>query len=123
MEGAEGTYEFTGTPENDAVSYTVGLLTGLLEAGKAPVGSYVLQNQAKGVGFYKVTSEKDVNANRCYLNMPASGALMYRIGGTTNIEEITVDDNAEVYDVLGRKVLGPLQKGVYIKDGHKIYVK
>ena len=127
-----GTYVFKGTPigNSDVTSYTStsGILTGVLVETEiaAGVGNYVLQNQeGKGVAFYNVkTKAKTVPAYRCYITVSSdTQSNMYRIGGTTNIDEVTVDDNADVYDMLGRKVIGPLEKGVYIKGNRKIYVK
>ena len=124
----EGTYVFTGTPTNEAASVTNGILTGVFVDTEiaAGVGNYVLQNQAdKGVAFYNVKMKaKTVPAYRCYITVSSdTQSNMYRIGGTTNIDEVTVDDNVDVYDMLGRKVIGPLEKGVYIKGNRKIYVK
>ncbi|MBO7466722.1 MAG: hypothetical protein J6T94_03440 [Bacteroidaceae bacterium] len=124
----EGTYTFSGTPTNEAASVKNGILTGVfvdteIEAG---VGNYVLQNQeVNGVGFYNVkTKAKTIPAYRCYITVPSdTESNMYRIGGTTGIEEVTVEEAGDVYDMLGRKVLGPLEKGVYIKNNRKIFVK
>lgn len=124
MEGTAGTYEFTGTATNTEKEYTVGALTGFLEEATAPAGSYVLQKQGDKVAFFKVgEAGKTVGANRCYLNVTGAGATMYRLGGTTGIQAVYAEENCDVYDMLGRKVLGPLEKGVYIKNNRKFYVK
>lgn len=122
--GVTGTYEFSGTAANTDKNYTVGLLTGVLEEATAPTGSYVLQKQGDNVAFFKVgDAGKTVNANRCYLNVSSAGATMYRLGGTTSIGTIFADECVDVYDLLGRKITGPLEKGVYIKNNRKFYVR
>ena len=125
MGGTSGTYTFTGTPVNDENSYTVGLLTGVLVETKAPADSYVLQKNSDVLGFYKVTAGKNpsVKAYRCYLNAKASSALVIRFGGTTEISDIQFEENDAMYDILGRKVEGTLQKGFYIVNGKKVFVK
>ena len=125
MAGTAGTYEFTGAATNTEIKkYTVGALTGVLEEGTAPAGSYVLQKQGDKVAFFKVgEAGKTVKANRCYLSVADAGATMYRLGGTTGIQAVYADENGDVYDMLGRKVIGPLEKGVYIKNNRKFYVK
>lgn len=123
--GTVGNYEFTGAPIPSDATLTAGLLTGVLEDTDAPAGSYVLQNNTNGLGFYKVGSViPTVKAYRCYLTYAGeASALMYRFGGTTNISNIEAEGNNAMYDILGRKVVGPAQKGVYILNGKKVFVK
>lgn len=125
MGGAKGSYAFTGAPIPSDATLTAGLLTGVLEDTDAPAGSYVLQNNTNGLGFYKVGSViPTVKAYRCYLTYAGeASALMYRFGGTTNISNIEAEGNNAMYDILGRKVVGPAQKGVYILNGKKVFVK
>lgn len=123
MGGTAGTYTFTGTPVAAESSLTAGLLTGVLEATKAPADSYVLQDN-EGLGFYSVGDKNiTVPAYRCYLNAGPAGALVVRFGGTTNISNVEAEGDQTVYDILGRKVEGPVQKGFYIVNGKKVFVK
>lgn len=117
------TYTFTGVPTYAEETGTAGAMVGVLAESTVPAGCYVLQKQDGKVAFYKVTKERAFHANRCYLIAKPNGANMYRIGGTTGIDEVTVEEAGDVYDMLGRKVIGPLEKGVYIKNNRKIYVK
>lgn len=124
MSGTLGTYTFTGTPVSTENPLIDGLLIGVLKDTAAPAGSFVLQNKSEGLGFYKVGSTiPTVKANRCYLSSEAAQALVVRFGGTTRIDNVEAEEHAAVFDILGRKVEGPLQKGIYIKNGKKVYVK
>ena len=133
MEGDDSEVTFTGTPGTADKDLTFGLLTGVVAEGgltgfHGVDGSdvYICQKQGKEVSsFYKINPEKGytIPQYRCYLTAPKSGANMYRIGGTTGIDEVTVEEAGDVYDMLGRKVIGPLEKGVYIKNNRKIFVK
>ena len=117
------TYTFTGVPTYAEETGTAGAMVGVLAESTVPAGCYVLQNQDGKVAFYKITKERAFHANRCYMTAKPNGANMYRIGGPTGIDEVTVEEAGDVYDMLGRKVIGPLEKGVYIKNNRKIYVK
>lgn len=133
MEGDDSEVTFTGTPGTADKDLTFGLLTGVVAEGGltgfngvAGYDVYICQKQGKEVSsFYKINPEKGytIPQYRCYLTAPKSGANMYRIGGTTGIDEVTVEEAGDVYDMLGRKVIGPLEKGVYIKNNRKIFVK
>ena len=103
-------------------------------------GSYVLQNQTQGVGFYKVMadSEPEVKAYRAFMNAAIANnanILMLRLpdGGATSINVISATDaTVNVYDLNGilvRKAVKMseatkgLQKGIYVVDGVKKAVK
>ncbi|MBO7067745.1 MAG: Ig-like domain-containing protein [Bacteroidaceae bacterium] len=119
---ASGIY-VKGTP-------TAGLLTGVYEDTPAPVGSYVLQNNADVVGFYQVAQgqQPTVKANRCYLTVPNTNVKVFYFNaedaeeatGINAIEngELTID-NAAIYNMAGQKVNKTL-KGIYIINGKKV---
>ena len=102
-------------------------LTGVYADTKAPVGSYVLQNQRGRVGFYKVQEgiQPMVRANRAYLTVPASANVkaFYMDDATAiqTVEEL-LSGKAEIYDLAGRRQQ-KLQKGINIVGGKKVLVK
>ena len=102
-------------------------LTGVYTDTKAPVGSYVLQNQSGRVGFYRVQNGTQpwVRANRAYLTVPASANVkaFYMDDATAiqTVEEL-LSGKAEIYDLAGRRQQ-KLQKGINIVGGKKVLVK
>lgn len=106
---------------------TSNYLTGVYTDTKAPVGSYVLQNQRGRVGFYKVQEgiQPMVRANRAYLTVPASANVkaFYMDDATAiqTVEEL-LSGKAEIYDLAGRRQQ-KLQKGINIVGGKKVLVK
>lgn len=124
----------TGWGVAGAVTKTVGYLTGVYTAQKAPVGSYVLQNNNGNVAFYVVAegenNQPTVGANRVYVTVPASGVRSLDLGGEETgiaaIEALT-SGKAEIFNASGAQIPA-LQKGVNIirkADGttYKIMVK
>ena len=111
---------------------STGYLYGVAEGGKtpAPLCSYVLQTQNGSQKFYVVTEETGdlkVEANRCYLRVPADKAGVKAIsfpGDATAIDAINalVSGKAEIYDLQGRR-LPALQKGINVVNGRKVMVK
>ncbi|MBQ2289986.1 MAG: FIVAR domain-containing protein [Bacteroidaceae bacterium] len=97
--------------------------------------AYVLANSTEGVGLYKAKLNKDGNGaegtthflnntNKAYLPVGASGArfLSFDFGTETAIENVkSVENNAAVYDLAGRRVQGA-QKGIYVVNG-KVVIK
>jgi hypothetical protein len=102
--------------------------------------AYVLANGANGVGLYKAELNKGANgesgtthfknnAGKAYLPVPEEPAdacfLVFNFGddvetGITETENENVKtENAEVYDLAGRRVQGA-QKGIFIVNGKKV---
>lgn len=55
---------------------------------------------------------------------PENGGGFSITGGSTMIEEVHKNlYDKELYDLTGRKVNSAAQKGVYIQNGKKIYVR
>lgn len=109
-----------GTPSKD-------YLTGVYTETVVPVGSYVLQNQNGGVGFYLVENGTDVvvKPNHCYLTLPAgsnSRALFFAEDDlVTALDNAIITDEPEsVYDLQGRRVDVVGQKGMFITGGRKV---
>lgn len=122
----------TGWGLGAAISNTEGWLTGVYAKTDAPVGSYVLQNNAAGVGFYLVADGKQptVGANRCYLTVSDAARAFYLLDSEATaikaIETLTSGE-AEIYNAAGARVNG-LQKGVNIirkanGQSYKVMVK
>lgn len=95
-------------------------------------GVYVLANGADGPGFYRWMGGL-LGAGRVYLpsELVPSGAsnLMFDFEDTTGVAltdsgKLIIDNEAGAwYDLQGRRVNGPLKKGVYIHNGRKAIVK
>ena len=105
---------------------TSAYLPGVYTDTKAPLGSYVLQNQNGRVGFYHVEGTQPwVRANRAYLTVPASANVkaFYMDNATAiqTVEEL-LSGKAEIYDLAGRRQQ-KLQKGINIVGGKKVLVK
>lgn len=90
---------------------------------------YVLNNGNKGVGFYKLKSDKKVGVGKAYLTYSGSGAGAREFFGfedeTTGLKaidngQLTIDN--VVYDLQGRRVQNPT-KGLYIVNGKKVVIK
>ena len=127
LSGVVGDYNFTGTPNFEQASFTKGMLTGVYVATAIDHG-YVLQEQDDEVAFFKVPNgkTKTVPAYRCYLNDQPSGAIMFRIGGATQIEQAIKDTepgDGFIYDLQGRRCNDDLQPGLYIRNNQLFYVK
>ena len=142
---AEGTkYKFnastraeSSTPTSTDVeeaNRTSGILVGNYTAGyTVPTGSYILQNQTGGLGFYKVSDARTLGANRAYMNVSKSSARgVYGIDfgdGTTSIQIVDQETSnkfmdGKTYSLTGVQVdEANLTKGIYIKNGKKFIVK
>lgn len=122
------TFEATDTKTTKAAAPAKDALTGVWTSTTAPSGSYILYNGTDGLGFYKADgSTNTVAANHAYLTATAATAKSLKINynGTTNISNITNDENANapVYNIQGMRMGKNLPKGIYIKNGKKFVVK
>ena len=103
-------------------------LVGTFTSLPAPVGSYVLQTISDVQKFRVVADgqQPTVGAYRCYIKSTTNSAreMSIELGEATGIDALNaiVNNNAEVYDLAGRKMKG-LQKGINIVNGAKIIVK
>ena len=128
VSGEAGTYNFSDYGLATKDSYTDGLFTGIYVEYTTTANSntYVLQNGKEGVAFYRVgeSAQPKVKAYRCYMTYEAAaGAPVFRLGGTTGIDNAQTDNVVVVYDLMGRKV-STMEKGnVYIVNGKKVVVK
>lgn len=148
--GTEKTITMTGTPGNkvkalqgallvndaaeaeavlnivtDAVAPEVNLLTGSCTAVTQEAGTvYVFGNGSDGVGFYR--NNGNLKANRAYVDEAEGMMLVMKFDGQTTgiIDGVQTEGAGEalLYDLSGRRVV-KAGKGVYIRNGKKIYVK
>ena len=91
------------------------LLTGVISATAAPVGSYVLQKNNDKVGFYQVIADNQptVPANRAYLTVPPQQGSVkaFFFDKETGINGVLNEIAAgNIFDLSGRKV-AKMQKG------------
>lgn len=120
----EGTYEFEITEsDGDAV---VGTLSGQPATQEYVDYAYTLQYVDEAVSF--VLDEGEIAGFSAYLVVDGSTETSYSFTGddTTGISGVGVDgDDSEdgpIYDLQGR-VVPEAKKGIYIKNGKKVYIK
>lgn len=87
---------------------------------------YTLQNPATGIGFYPYNGT-NLNGFKAYMTKGTTsvrGFLFEEDGTTTSIDTLeTATPNAQtIYDLSGRRV-SKAQKGLYIVNGKKVYIK
>ena len=96
-----------------------------------------LASEIKTNGTYTLTIPEEFIGNEAYIGtQPDKGAglggkynpaftLTYTVDSTLGIDTLTIDNAAgkTVYSIDGRKVSGKLQRGTYIIDGQKRFVK
>ena len=124
---------YTGTLSGtvDASKYSEVVTDGYLSGAVATqqisggAGHYVLQNKGDGPMFYKVgdSSTFSIQPGKCWLTLPAAlqGTAAFRFGTTTAVEQIKIsNENADVYDLSGRRVDNMNHRGVYIVNGQKV---
>ncbi len=148
IKGEEGNYSFgirtakdvTATIATNALRGTVAKSLITPENGYT---CYVLAKKDEKVGLYKASLNKDANGetvaegvafinNGCKVYLPvtnppagqAARALMFRFGGTTEIENVETMDNGQqaavIFDMQGRRIEKIVEKGMYIVNGKKV---
>lgn len=109
--------ESWGSPISD------NLLAGNLKARTFAAGeAYILKD-----GKFVLTQgdREELPCHTAYIpaeNVVNGGDVLYLNGEVTGVEEITAstnDENAPIYDVMGRRVLNPQPGGIYIQNGKK----
>ncbi len=133
---------FDGTLTDGVKAHTNGALTGVYVDANAstgynpiayvPADSYVLQNGASGLGFYKVQTANTIKITsfRAYLTAPAKVkalSISFEDGNTTGIEsvqdeELKANGSEIYYNLSGQRVANPT-KGMYIVNGKKVIIK
>lgn len=126
VKAAQGTYNFKiTTTENVATSALSGVPNTANVASES--AAFILANGKHGVGFYKLSSaNRTIHGFRAFYTAPAEAQAVSAFlleDNVTGIEEIeTSADKAPIYDLSGRRV-AKAEKGVYIQNGRKIFVK
>lgn len=126
VKAAQGTYNFNiTTTENVATSALSGVPN--TENVASESAAFILANGKHGVGFYKLSSaNRTIHGFRAFYTAPAEAQAVSAFlleNNVTGIEEIeTSADKAPIYDLSGRRV-AKAEKGVYIQNGRKIFVK
>lgn len=126
VKAVRGTYNFNiTTTENVATSALSGVPNTANVASES--AAFILANGKHGVGFYKLSSaNRTIHGFRAFYTAPAEAQAVSAFlleDNVTGIEEIeTSADKAPIYDLSGRRV-AKAEKGVYIQNGRKIFVK
>lgn len=126
VKAAQGTYNFNiTTTENVATSALSGVPN--TENVASESAAFILANGKHGVGFYKLSSaNRTIHGFRAFYTAPVEAQAVSAFlleDNVTGIEEIeTSADKAPIYDLSGRRV-AKAEKGVYIQNGRKIFVK
>lgn len=126
VKAAQGTYNFKiTTTENVATSALNGVPN--TENVASESAAFILANGKHGVGFYKLSSaNRTIHGFRAFYTAPAEAQAVSAFlleDNVTGIEETeTSADKAPIYDLSGRRV-AKAEKGVYIQNGRKIFVK
>lgn len=126
VKAVQGTYNFNiTTTENVATSALSGVPN--TENVASESAAFILANGKHGVGFYKLSSaNRTIHGFRAFYTAPAEAQAVSAFlleDNVTGIEEIeTSADKAPIYDLSGRRV-AKAEKGVYIQNGRKIFVK
>lgn len=126
IEGTIGTYRLpvvanATTIENNDLFVSDGTVKG--ESGSI----YALSNGKQGIGFYKVGASVTVPAGKAYLvieNDIIATREFVGIGGATAIREVQTEESADnsLYNLAGQRVV-KAQKGLFIQNGKKFFVK
>ena len=125
-----GAATFTGSGAVDADATNVsGALTGVFANTAVPLNSYVLQNGASGIGFYKVASDITAKPFRAYLTGQVAGSkdfLSFYFDEATAISQVQGSgfkvQDSEIFNLAGQR-MSKLQKGLNIVNGKKVMVK
>lgn len=122
------TFTGSGAVVADATNVS-GALTGVFANTVVPLNSYVLQNGASGIGFYKVASDITAKPFRAYLTGQVAGSkefLSFNFDKPTAISQVQGSgfkvQDSEIFNVAGQR-LSKLQKGLNIVNGKKVMVK
>lgn len=121
----EGQYVFAFTTGAAALQ-GVNILQGSVKTAEVAEGSYGLDHKT-AAGFYAISDGKCAE-NSAYIPSTAFSSKQtegytFVFGEPTAIQPVTVDEAPAVYyDIQGRRVLNPT-RGLYIKNGKKVFIK
>ena len=126
ISGEPGSYTFTGTTDDATVGNDNNDLVGVTEDTEL-TGGYILaldENDNNKVKFFQIDpNNNELGAYKAYLNYTGSAnALGIRVNDATGIRTIEAQAANQYFDLMGRKVQNP-ERGIYILNGKKVYVK
>ena len=117
-------------------NYLVGVLD---DATEVPVKTdthtnFILANGSHGINWYTLSEAGPIGAYKAYLSLPLlftgnapSFTWVYGDGSTTAIDngELRIENSTDAWHTLdGQRLSGkPTQRGIYINNGHKVFVK
>lgn len=138
LKGSQGTYEI---PLGEGETIVSNMLRGVnvattLSKEEGDYTNYILANGKNGIGFYAVVDNSVLGAGKAYLPLPtASVSSLPEARGislvlndededATSIHDMeeSRENNAVYYNLNGQRVEAPT-RGIYIKNGKKIFVK
>lgn len=126
LSGLAGDYTFFGISEATEDSYTSGVLTGVMKDKEINSG-FLLQKQNEIVGFYPVASSNPVVVPqyRCFMTYDKNLKFIKLGDHITEIENIGHVNGSKdsLYDLQGKRVGSPYQRGVYVRGNQKVFIK
>jgi hypothetical protein len=127
-------YDFFYTAEDGATETNRNMLRGYAGAAEFRVvtlaedyTTYVLTVMNDETGFYKKEAGFKVYNHKAYLQVPTmqgapSFSIRFEGDGSTEIDnsQLTIENSAFIYDLMGRKVSAMIKGGIYIVNGKKV---
>lgn len=108
-----------------SADYSQNSLTGTDVDMTNPGNAYVLNSKTSGLGFYKLSAEGKIRANKAYLvgSADARDFMAFDDEDATGIKSAASNkDSNNVYNLSGQRVSRP-SKGIYVVDGKKVMMK
>lgn len=136
VKGTPGTYEIPVVEDAEASYPSATYLKGntgenTIAASTAGTYHYIFGNGDLGTGFYKLTADHTLAANKAYLETetdiaPANGRVLVvfddETTGISTMHSVECIRQNHVYDLQGRRVIQP-RKGLYVINGKKMIIK
>ncbi|GEM_PF-6962601 len=130
--GTAGSYEI---PEITTVAVYSNLLKGVTRATTvSPTDgsntNFILSNGSHGVGFYTLSAEGELAGGKAYLQLPTASVagvkalnLVFDDDATgIDFNPVLSKEERVIYNIAGQRV-SKAQKGLYIIDGKKVFIK
>ena len=130
LQGTAGTYRLPIETTPDPLETTNKLTAVTAKSGyTATDATYVLAKKSNGVGFYQCSAGVKVPVGKAYLTLGNNARPFIGFDETTGI--ILIDESrfmvhgesGTAYDLQGRRIGQPMQRGLYIVDGKKYFKK
>ena len=110
--------------EESSIDYSTNCLLGSDIEITNPGNAYVLNSQTSGLGFYKLSADGKIRANKAYLVYNNAGVRTFiafdneNVTGIQNVET-GVKKNKNIYNLNGQRLSHP-SKGIYLVNGKKV---